>query len=100
MTDAPMTPEDYARFMGQVDEGEEAAAKPEKEQPGLPQAEIDKIRVHLKQAGVTSENIDTVTSGITTLSKGEQKEFNFIRGHIRRVRVRRELSGKVTMIPF
>ena len=101
MADTPMTPEEYARFMGQTEDDHEAEGSPKKQKgEKLSSQEIDRIRLHLKQAGVTPENIDKVMAKVPDLRKGDQEEFNFIRGHIRRVRIRRELSGKITLIPF
>lgn len=98
MADSPMTPEEYARFMsGGMEETGTQEAKANK---GLDSSDIDRIRMILKQTGVTSDNIMRVMDKIATLKLGELREFNFVRGHVRRVRIRRELSGKVTVITY
>ena len=41
-----------------------------------------------------------VVKGITDLKHGGMKDFNFVRGHVKRVRVRRELNGNLTVITY
>jgi hypothetical protein len=97
MSDGTMTPEEYAKFMGQGADEEPEQTKDDKE---IDADTLDKIRIQLKQAGVTTDNIDKVLGGIKDIIKGEIRTFNFVRGHVRRATVRRELNGKLTVITF
>jgi hypothetical protein len=49
---------------------------------------------------VTNDNIDKVLKGIVDIIRGELRTFNFVRGHVRRATIRRELNGKITVITF
>jgi len=99
MADAPMPPEEYAEFMGEGLE-EEDSAKKKKKDDRLDSDTIHRIRMQMKQAGVTTDNIDRVAKGVGDIGFGELREFNFVRGHVRRVRIRRELGGKITVITY
>ena len=97
MSDGPMSPEEYAKFMG---EGMDEEDSPQKKADEIPEDEIKRLERGLMQSGLASDGITKVLTDIDTLKRGEQREFNFIRGHVRRVRIRRELNGKITLIAF
>jgi hypothetical protein len=94
-----MTPEEYARFMGMGDD-DEGPSQSSDDKDDISENEIDRIRMGLKQSGVSADNVDKVMAKVPTLKKGDMLEFNFIRGHVRRVRLRRETSGKITLITY
>ena len=92
-----MSPEDYAAFMG--DGRDEMDEKKEKDD-NITHAELERVRVQLRQAGMITDYCLQVVKGITDLKHGGMKDFNFVRGHVKRVRVRRELNGNLTVITY
>jgi len=94
-----MTPEDYAKFMGAGDE-EEGAAEEKPKDDSVTQEMLDRVRLQLRQAGMITDYAQKVADGIGDIQRGGMRDFNFVRGHVKRVRVRRELNGLLTVITY
>lgn len=91
-----MSPDDYAAFMN---EGIEEMDK-KKEDDNISPEQLERVRVQLRQAGMITDYCMQVVDGIRELKHGEMKDFNFVRGHVKRVRVKRELNGNLTVITY
>jgi hypothetical protein len=91
-----MTPDDYESFMS---DGREDIDK-EQETDELSREQLERLRGQLRAAGLTLDQTDVVMKKVDGIKKGEIREANFVRGHVKRVRVRRELSGAITLITY
>jgi hypothetical protein len=92
----PMSPDDYAAFMS---DGLEEMDK-KKEDDNITEHDLERVRIQLRQAGMITDYCMQVINGIRDLKHGAMKDFNFVRGHVKRVRVKRELNGNLTVITY
>jgi hypothetical protein len=61
---------------------------------------LERVRLQLRQAGMITDYAQKVAEGIRDIQRGGMRDFNFVRGHVKRVRVRRELNGLLTVITY
>jgi len=96
---APMTPEEYAAFMSS-DGDEEAQDEKKEDKDKIDVEALERVRLQLRQAGMITDYAAKVVDGIRDLKIGSMRDFNFVKGHVKRVRVKRELNGRLTVITY